>query len=70
MKIELIAKVMINPENSDHGKADALVRRKPSLECGGRGRPPCHQLINPTLLQLPQLKVYKVYKVQSVHIVH
>jgi len=47
---------MINIENSDHGKADALVRRKPSLECGGRGRPPCHQLINPTLLQLPNLK--------------
>jgi len=45
---------MINLENSDHGKADALVRRKPSIECGGRGCPPCHQLINPTLLQLPK----------------
>jgi len=28
---------MINIENSDHGKADALVRRKASLECGGEG---------------------------------
>ncbi|MBM3325495.1 MAG: hypothetical protein FJY65_00720 [Calditrichaeota bacterium] len=26
------------------GKADALVRRKPSIECGGRGRPPCRGL--------------------------
>ncbi|MBM3326070.1 MAG: hypothetical protein FJY65_03665 [Calditrichaeota bacterium] len=35
---------MINPENADHSKADALDRRKPSLECSGRGRPPCHQI--------------------------
>jgi len=48
---------MINPENSDHGKADALVRCILCLVFGGRGRPPCHQLINPTLLQLPPLKI-------------
>jgi len=53
--IGVIAKVMINQEDSDQGKADALVRRKQSIECSGRGRPPCHQLINPTLLQLPRL---------------
>jgi len=58
---------MINLENSDYGKADALVRRKLSLECGGRGRPPCHQLINPTLLQLPNFNILSLsYSAQKV----
>jgi len=28
----------------NYGKAVVLVRRKPSIECGGRERPTCHSL--------------------------
>jgi len=38
----VIAKVMINPENSNYGKSDVRVRRILCLVFGGRGRPPCH----------------------------
>ncbi|MBM3326112.1 MAG: hypothetical protein FJY65_03885 [Calditrichaeota bacterium] len=34
--------MMVTP---NYGKADALVRRKPSVECDGRERPPCYGML-------------------------